>query len=171
LHNSKERTQKECPRIYTDGSCHTRLRLGAWAAILFVEGTKIILSGIEKNTTHQRMELLAVLNALDFLQKDYPNCRQAKIISDSQYVVGLPGRKSGLNAKGFRSQKGTPIRNADLVKKLFHYEEKISITFEKIKAHQNSSDPSTTYNAEADMLCRKRMWEEINIEARGNSGH
>jgi ribonuclease HI len=38
--------------IYTDGSCHTQQQIGAWSAIILVDDEKIILSGIETNTTH-----------------------------------------------------------------------------------------------------------------------
>ena len=48
--------------IYTDGSCHTQQQIGAWSSIILVDDEKISLSGIEINTTHQRMELLALKN-------------------------------------------------------------------------------------------------------------
>ena len=54
--------------IYTDGSCHTQFLIGAWAAIIFISGEKIILSGIENYTTHNRMELMAVIKALEFIR-------------------------------------------------------------------------------------------------------
>lgn len=161
MHNSTENAKQEFSLVYTDGSCHTRLRLGAWVAILFIEGAKIILSGVEKDTTHQRMELLAVLHALDFLKKEYPDHVAVKIISDSQYVTGLPVRRDLLRTQNFLSRKGTPVRNADLVKKIFQYEAQTAITFEKIKAHQRSSGIAVNYNAEADVLCRKRMREAV----------
>ena len=58
--------------IYTDGSCHTQHCIGAWASIVFIGNEKIILSGKEINTTHNRMELLAVINAVEYIQNNNP---------------------------------------------------------------------------------------------------
>ena len=53
--------------IYTDGSCHTHLKCGAWAAIIYLNNDEHIIKGIAKNTTHNRMELQAIINAVQFL--------------------------------------------------------------------------------------------------------
>jgi len=55
--------------IYTDGSCHTQLCIGAWASIILVDDKKIVLSGKEFNTTHNRMEILAVIKSIKYLTK------------------------------------------------------------------------------------------------------
>ena len=54
--------------IYTDGSCHSQQLIGAWAALVFINGEKTILKGTEKETTHNRMELLAVINAIKHVE-------------------------------------------------------------------------------------------------------
>ena len=51
--------------IYTDGSCNPEYKIGAWAVVLFVEDEKIVLSGTAEQTTHQRMELTAVIRAFE----------------------------------------------------------------------------------------------------------
>ena len=78
--------------IYTDGSCHTQHQIGGWAAILFINEKKIILSGTETNTTHQRMELVAVIKAIEYIQKHDKSVKKIHIISDSQYIIGLTSR-------------------------------------------------------------------------------
>ncbi len=71
--------------IYTDGSCHTQLCVGAWAAVVLIEDQKIVLSGKENNTTHNRMEILAVINSIKYLQKHFNYITEIKIVSDSQF--------------------------------------------------------------------------------------
>ena len=53
--------------IYTDGSCHAQKRIGAWAAIVIINIEKIVLKGVEINTTHNRMELMAVIKAIEYV--------------------------------------------------------------------------------------------------------
>ena len=57
--------------IYTDGSCHTQKRVGAWAAFIYVNGVQTVLSGMAFDTSHHRMELMAVNEALVFVLKNY----------------------------------------------------------------------------------------------------
>ncbi len=75
--------------IYTDGSCHTQQCVGAWAAVLLIDEQKIVLSGKENDTTHNRMEILAVINAIKYIQQHFTIISKIKIVSDSQYVIGL----------------------------------------------------------------------------------
>lgn len=131
--------------IYTDGSCNTQNLLGAWAAIVLSPDEKVVLSGKEENTTHQRMELLAVIRALEFV-----SVPAVTVYSDSQYVTGLVGRKEKLAAKGFLTNKGVPIRNLDLVQQFFSLEAAMEVTFVKVKAHRKG----VPYNEEVDRLVR-----------------
>jgi len=144
--------------IYTDGSCHTQQCIGAWAAILFINEEKIILSGKETATTHNRMELMAVIKAIEFIKDKYSAVTDFKIISDSQYVVGLKVRKEKLLAQNFLTKKRNEIRNADLVEELVKQTANLNIQFVKIKAHQKKTT-ITNYNIEADKLCRKIVRE------------
>ena len=68
--------------IYTDGSCLTNPGNGGWAAIINEDGKIKKISGSEKNTTNNRMELLAALNAL----KEMNASLEINIYTDSQYV-------------------------------------------------------------------------------------
>lgn len=142
--------------IYTDGSCHTQLMTGAWVAILLVGPVKTVLSGIEKNTNHNRMELTAVIKAIEYVRQQYPNIEHLTVVSDSQYVIGLPGRKQKLEAAGLKTKKGNAIQNSDLIRRLLDFATQIQIKFEKVKAHQKKSEV-VNYNIEADILSRKLM--------------
>ncbi|MFM2224079.1 MAG: ribonuclease [Bacteroidota bacterium] len=146
--------------IYTDGSCHTQLEIGAWASIIFVEDKKITLTEMVENTTHQRMELLAVISALHYILKNYAEIKLVKIISDSQYVIGLMRRKEKLTATDFKTKAKNEVRNTDLVKELLRLSDIFNIEFEKIKAHQKQTD-ITNYNIEVDKLCRNKVREAV----------
>ena len=144
--------------IYTDGSCHTQLKIGAWAAVILVDGKKKILTGKAENTTHNRMELTAVIDALMYVQNNYGVTREIKIISDSQYVIGLTAREQKLSANDFITKKGKPVQNADLVKQLLFLLNTMNVNLEKIKAHQQKTGVDD-YNIEVDKLSRKLVRE------------
>lgn len=147
--------------IYTDGSCHTQLKIGAWAAMVLVDDTKKILTGTVTNTTHQIMELMAAINALENVQEAYPSANQIEIISDSQYVVDLPARLEKLSAANYQSKQGKPIQNAALVQMFHQLIKDKPITFTKVKAHLKKTG-SNDYNIEVDKLCRKLVRERVN---------
>jgi ribonuclease HI len=146
--------------IYTDGSCHTQKHVGAWVAILLTGAEKLVLSGCMQHTTHQRMELMAVMNAIEYIRKHYVHIRSIHVITDSQYVAGLPAREPRLRAAGFITKKGTKIQNADLVEPLLLQLSTLSITFEKVKAHQKPT-AAPNFNIEADILSRKLVRDYI----------
>ena len=147
--------------IYTDGSCHTQLKIGAWAAMVLVDDTKKILTGTATNTTHQIMELMAAINALENVQEAYPSANQIEIISDSQYVVDLPARLEKLSAANYQSKQSKPIQNAALVQMFHQLIKDKPITFTKVKAHLKKTG-SNDYNIEVDKLCRKLVRERVN---------
>ncbi len=146
--------------IYTDGSCHTQQCVGAWAAVLLIDGQKIVLSGKENDTTHNRMEILAVINAIKYIQQHFTIISKIKIVSDSQYVIGLIGRQSKFTTSNFSTKAGNDIRNVDLVKELLHLLSIINVEFLKIKAHQKATDV-VNYNIEVDKLSRQLVRESV----------
>ncbi len=145
--------------VYTDGSCHTQLKAGGWAAILFWGKKKIILKGEAQQTTHNRMELLAVINAIDFVvEKD--SSAIISIFSDSQYVVQIPVRKDKLKSNLFITKKGNELQNSDLVQKLIFQIENYNITFTKVKAHLKTGE-TPNYNREVDIIVREIVREQV----------
>lgn len=148
--------------IYTDGSCHSQQLVGAWAALIFINGKKTILKGIEKETTHNRMELLAVINAIRYIETEVKLKETIYIYSDSQYVVNLNSRRSKLESKNFITNKGTPIQNLDLVQALLRLTDNNTIEFVKVKAHQKP-DGTENFNREVDIIVRKLVRENVII--------
>ncbi len=145
--------------IYTDGSCNPKHRVGAWAVLLFIDKNKFVLTGVEESTTHQRMELQAVIKSFEYLAKVKLLARVVELYTDSQYVTGLSGRKMKLKASGFMTKKSVPIRNDDLVRILIEYSEMMNVHFIKVKAHQKNDDHNK--NREVDLLARKIVREHI----------
>ena len=147
-------------QIYTDGSCHTQLRVGGWAAIILVGDEKKVLTGKETDTTHNRMELIAVIRAIEFIRDHYKEVDGIKVFSDSQYVIGLSTRKEKLVAQSFNTRSGKEIQNADLVKKLLALTESLHVEWMKVKAHQKKGEV-INYNNEVDKLSRKIVRENL----------
>jgi ribonuclease HI len=146
--------------IFTDGSCHTQQCIGAWAAVILIDEQKIVLSGKETDTTHNRMEILAVTNSIKYVQQHFNFINEIKIVSDSQYVIGLIGRQSKFIATDFTTNAGKDIRNVDLVKELLNLVATVRVQFVKIKAHQKPTD-IINYNIEVDKLSRQIVRESI----------
>lgn len=142
--------------IYTDGSSHTQKLIGAWAAIIYYNESKIIIKQVVVNTNHNRMEMQAVIQAIKFVDTNYSTNIPIIINSDSQYVVNLVDRKEKLKKNEFFTRKGNPVKNLDLVTTLIDQIETHEITFNKIKAHVKDGDIK---NREVDLLVRKLMRE------------
>lgn len=147
--------------IYTDGSCHTQHCLGAWVAIIFIAGEKTILSGKDFNTTHNRMELTAVIKALQYTGQCGKTLQSITVVTDSQYVTGLQARAQKITDQHFVTKKGNAIRNEDLVKQLLLLIKSMPVELIKIKAHQQKT-ADINYNTEADILCRKFLRQAVN---------
>ena len=142
--------------IYTDGSSHTQKLIGAWAAIIYYNDSKIIIKQVVVNTNHNRMEMQAVIQAIKFVDTNYSTNIPIIINSDSQYVVNLVDRKEKLKKNEFMTRKGNPVKNLDLVITLIDQIETHEIRFNKIKAHVKDGDIK---NREVDLLVRKLMRE------------
>lgn len=145
-------------KIYTDGSCHTQELTGAWGAIILIGEKKVVLSNIETDTTHNRMELLGVINAINYLDENKLGHENIDVYSDSQYVVNLLIRKARLKQNNFITKKGTLIQNSDLVQKLIQQIETHTINFTKVKAHQKDGD---AMNREVDILVRNLVRKKV----------
>ena len=146
--------------IYTDGSCNHSHGIGGWAAIVRIGEQKLVLKGKELNTTHQRMELTAVLRALEYLELNQLSTLPVKVYTDSQYVINLQKRRPKLVQTKFVTKKNLPIRNVDLVEKILDYVDKLNIEFLKVEAHQKVSEIENL-NREVDKLARSIVREHL----------
>lgn len=145
--------EKAIIEVYSDGSCNPKFKIGGWATIIFFQNKKIILKGRQFNTTHNRMELLGTIKALEYIKENSLKFNYIKIYSDSQYLVRLLERKEKLKKSNFLKKSGVPIQNNDLVKDIVTYIDSMHIEFIKVKAHQKKSDKKN-FNREVDILSR-----------------
>ena len=146
--------------IFTDGSCNPEFLIGGWAASIFHNDKKIVIQGTEFQTTHNRMELMAVIQSVEYVLKEFQDIKSIKIFTDSQYVAEIPRRKEKLITKNLKTKRGNSIHNVDLIEKLIDILNSTNIEFIKVKAHQKSSE-KTNYNREVDKLSRKIVRQKV----------
>ena len=134
-------------KIYTDGSCLENPGNGGWAAIINENGNTRKISGNEKNTTNNRMELLATINALKQIESN----KQIKIYTDSQYVkLGITEWINKWIKNNWQTSKKEDVKNKDLWLKLYNLNNSLNIEWNWIKAHSGN-----TLNEEVDLLAKK----------------
>ena len=120
-------------QIFTDGACSGNPGPGGWGAILRYKAHEKELSGGEAETTNNRMELMALIAALEHLKEP---C-EIDLCSDSQYVInGLQkGWAKGWRARGWKKADKSPALNSDLWARLLDLSEAHTIHYNWIKGH------------------------------------
>lgn len=119
--------------IYSDGSCFPNPGPGAWCAIIiYVDGTRTVLTGMEAGTTSNRMELTGVIEALSQFRKS----TEIQLYVDSDYVRrGFTEWLPGWVKADWLTTMGQPIKNKDLWLELIKLCELHKVTFNWIKGH------------------------------------
>lgn len=144
-------------RIYTDGACSGNPGAGGWGNVICLPESVEKAYGYDLQTTNNRMELTAVINALVFAKDfyEYNGCSdlEVEILSDSSYVVNAlnDGWLEKWKGNGYINSKGEEVKNCDL---WLQYEnimeetgENFSVVFTKVKGHAGN-----TFNELADHL-------------------
>ena len=133
--------------IYTDGSCLGNPGNGGWAAIIIDEKEIKKISGNEKNTTNNRMELLAPINALKGMRPGV----EIKIYTDSQYVKnGITEWINNWLANNWKTSKKEDVKNKDLWIELYNLNKSLNVQWNWVKAHDGNH-----MNEEVDLLAKK----------------
>jgi len=118
--------------LFTDGACLGNPGPGGWAYILQNGSEEIENSGGEPDTTNQRMEVTAVLRALETLEEP----TRVSIYADSQYVTkGLTEWMDGWLVKGWKNSSKKPVKNQDLWQQLAILRETHDISTHWVKGH------------------------------------
>ena len=139
-------TQKETVVIYTDGACSGNPGPGGWGSVLMYGGHRRELSGGEKETTNNRMEMMAVIAALDALN------RSCKIIlhTDSTYVMkGMTEWLPGWKSRGWKTASKQPVKNVDLWQRMDEAVSRHRVEWKWVKGHSGVPE-----NERADELAR-----------------
>ena len=133
--------------IYTDGACSGNPGVGGWGSILMFGEHKRELSGADGDTTNNRMELLAVIRALEALK--YP-CH-VDLYSDSAYTVNafLQGWVYQWEKSAWKKADNKPVLNDDLWKTLLALTRMHEVVFHKVKGHADNE-----FNNRCDELAR-----------------
>lgn len=118
--------------IYTDGACSGNPGPGGWAAILSMGEHKKEISGGESDTTNNRMELTAVISALESLKR---SCK-VELYTDSQYIERAvnEGWLAAWKRRGWRRKDGE-LKNAELWQRLDELLGRHTVTFRWVKGH------------------------------------
>ena len=133
--------------IHTDGSCLENPGNGGWAAIINMNGNLKKISGSEKNTTNNRMELIAPINALKSINSD----EEIIIYTYSQYVkLGITQWINSWVKNNWKTSKKEAVKNKDLWTELYNLNKSLNVKWIWIKAH--SGNP---LNEEVDLLAKK----------------
>ena len=143
-------------RIYTDGGCagnQSDENLGGWGAVLEYGDASKELFGAEANTTNNRMEMTALLEAFRAIKKDG---QKIQVYSDSGYLMDCFRKKWYLNwlSNGWKTSKKTPVENKDLWQELLPFLEKHRISFFRVKGHVNLNSETTDFEKLYDKFCQ-----------------
>ncbi|WP_038076104.1 ribonuclease HI [Thioclava pacifica] len=139
---------------WTDGACSGNPGPGGWGVLMrAMEGDTVVkereLKGGEAETTNNRMELLAAINALEALTRD----TAITITTDSAYVKnGVTGWIHGWKRNGWKTANKKPVKNVDLWQRLDEAQRRHKVTWEWIKGHAGHPE-----NERADELARAGM--------------
>ena len=139
---------------YTDGACSGNPGPGGWGALMQAkDGETVVkereLKGGEAETTNNRMELLAAINALEALER--PSI--ITVVTDSNYVKnGITGWIFGWKKNGWKSASKKPVKNAELWQRLDAAAARHEVTWEWVKGHAGHPE-----NERADQLARDGM--------------
>lgn len=135
--------------IWTDGACSNNPGKGGWGAVLIYKNHRKEISGSNLDTTNNRMELTAVIEALKIVKKDIP----VKIYTDSKYVMeGITKWINSWKKNNWRTADRKPVKNSDLWQLLDNESQKHKISWQWVKGHAGNE-----FNEIADQLARKAI--------------
>ncbi|UCF27586.1 MAG: ribonuclease HI [Chloroflexota bacterium] len=141
-------TERQQVTIYTDGACDPNPGPGGWAALLIYTSQEVILSGSEPDTTNNRMELTAAIQALGGLKES----SQVDFYTDSQYLkMGITEWIPNWKARNWR-RKGGKLANVDLWQALDKAIQAHEINWHWVKGHAGDRN-----NQRVDYLARQSI--------------
>ena len=134
-------------KIYTDGSCLKNPGDGGWAAIININNDVKKISGSVKDTTNNKMELMAPIKALQEIKEQKP----IEIYTDSQYVkLGITNWIHKWIKNNWQTSKKEPVKNKELWIELYKLTKSYEIKWIWVKAHAGN-----ILNEEVDLLAKQ----------------
>ena len=140
--------------IYTDGGCSGNPGPGGWGIVVIADGVAKQLSGGEKLTTNNRMELTAAIAALTVIHNTPGFAQRPVTVNiDSQYVKnGITTWIKGWKSKGWKTADKKPVKHQDLWVKLDELNAGLKVNWNWVKGHAG-----VEYNEICDSLCKMEM--------------
>jgi ribonuclease HI len=133
--------------IYSDGACKGNPGAGGWGALLVTDGHRKEICGGEANTTNNRMEMTAVIRALESLKRP----STVEVHTDSQYVQkGISEWMAGWKRRNWRTADGKPVKNQDLWLQLDALSQLHRIEWKWVRGHNGHPE-----NERADELANE----------------
>jgi ribonuclease HI len=133
--------------IYSDGACKGNPGAGGWGALLVTDGHRKEICGGEANTTNNRMEMTAVIRALESLKRP----STVEVHTDSQYVQkGISEWMAGWKRRNWRTADGKPVKNQDLWLQLDALSQLHRIEWKWVRGHNGHPE-----NERADELANQ----------------
>jgi len=140
---------KERVKIFTDGACSGNPGPGGWGAILRWKGVEKEMSGGERDTTNNRMEMIAAIRALESLKREVA----VDIYTDSTYLRdGITRWLPAWKANGWKTAARKPVKNQDLWRRLEAALADHDVSWHWIRGHAGHAE-----NERADELARRAM--------------
>ena len=137
--------------VYTDGACRGNPGPGGWGVLLRYKGNEKTLYGAETETTNNRMELMAAIQALESLTRQ---CK-VKLTTDSQYVQkGITEWLPNWKKRGWKTAARKPVKNADLWRRLDQAVSEHEVEWHWVKGHSGHPE-----NEQADALANQAIDE------------
>ena len=137
--------------VFTDGACRGNPGPGGWGVLLIIDGKESSLSGGEKDTTNNRMELTAAIKALEVFKEE----STLTLTTDSTYVKdGITKWLDNWKVKNWLTASKKPVKNKDLWIKLDKLNARHKVSWKWVKAHVGHRE-----NEIADMLANKGIDE------------
>ncbi len=141
--------------VYTDGGCHGNPGPGGWAFVVVVDDNREEHYGADSQTTNNRMELTAVIAALDWCRERLELPCRIRVHTDSQYVRnGITDWIERWRRNSWRTAAKKPVKNQDLWQQLDHLNRWLRPQWEWVRGHVG--DP---YNERCDALVQQAIAE------------
>ena len=146
---TKLASRKLTAEVFTDGACSGNPGPGGWGAIVRIDGKDKEVSGGEAHTTNNRMELVAVIEALKAIKQP----SEITLTTDSKYVKdGISSWIKKWKLNGWKTSDRKPVKNQDLWMELDKLNEKHRVHWRWIKGHDGHTE-----NERCDQLARKQI--------------
>jgi len=141
--------------IYTDGACSGNPGPGGWGVVLRWNGTEKELHGGDPQTTNNRMELMAAIQALEALNRP----SRVQLYTDSVYLLnGITKWVAGWQSNGWRTSAKKPVKNEDLWRQLIEAKNGHDVNWQWVKGHAGDEG-----NERADALARRGIEEAVGV--------